>query len=78
MYSEGDQSIYLPQPNPKFEATWYKERVAHVLGIDYQGVEEKIKRGEIEDKIGTGRMVLDPKTGEYTTWLDENPVVFYR
>ena len=73
---EGDQSIYLPQPNPKFEATWYKERVANVLNLDYQGVQELIKRGEIEDKIGTGRMVLDPKTGEYTTWLDENPVVF--
>ncbi len=33
---EGDQSIYLPQPNPKFEPTDYMERVAHVLNLSYQ------------------------------------------
>jgi hypothetical protein len=43
---EGDQSIYLPQPNRKFEPTWYDERVAHALG--YQQLQDKFKRGELK------------------------------
>ena len=49
-----DESIYLPQPNPKFESTWYSERVAHVLGLDYKGFQDKVRKGELEDKIATG------------------------
>ena len=70
---EGDQSIYLPQPNSKFESTDYRERVAHVLGLDYQGLQDKINRGEIEDKIATGLMTIDPETGKDISWRDENP-----
>jgi hypothetical protein len=51
---EGDQSIYLPQQNNRFEPTSYELRVAHVLGLDYQGIEDKITRGEIERKIARG------------------------
>jgi len=47
---EGDESIYLSQPNNKFEPTWYKERVAHVLGLDYQGLQDKFKRGSWRTK----------------------------
>ena len=45
---EGDQSIYLPQPNNKFEPTNYEQRVANVLNLDYQGIEDKIIRAETE------------------------------
>lgn len=51
---EGDESIYLPQPNRKFESTSYAERVAHVLGLDYNGLQVKISQGEIKDLIATG------------------------
>ena len=68
---EGDQSIYLPQPNQKFEPTNYEIRVAHVLGLDYQGIEDKISRGEIERKIARGLSYIDAKTGE--PWYDEDP-----
>jgi hypothetical protein len=70
---EGDQSIYLPQPNSKFESTDYRERVAHVLGLDYQGLQDKINRGEIEDKIATGLMTKEHETGKDISWRDENP-----
>jgi hypothetical protein len=61
---EGDHSIYLPQPKRRFSPTSYKERVAHVLGLDYHGLQDKIARGEIKDKIATG--------GVYG-WRDEDP-----
>ena len=61
---EGDESIYLPQPNRKFEPTSYPERVAHVLGLDYEGLQVKISQGEIKDKIATGG---------FGCWRDENP-----
>ena len=38
---EGDESIYLPPNNNKFEPTWYAERVAHVLNLSYQELEDK-------------------------------------
>jgi hypothetical protein len=59
-----DESIYLPQPYPKFESTWYSERVAHVLGLDYKGFQDKVRKGELEDKIATGG---------FGCWRDENP-----
>jgi hypothetical protein len=59
-----DESIYLPQPNPKFESTWYSERVAHVLGLDYKGFQDKVRKGELEDRIATGG---------FGCWRDENP-----
>jgi hypothetical protein len=59
-----DESIYLPQPNPKFESTWYSERVAHVLGLDYKGFQDKVRKRELEDKIATGG---------FGCWRDENP-----
>jgi hypothetical protein len=59
-----DESIYLPQPNPKFESTWYSERVAHVLGLDHKGFQDKVRKGELEDKIATGG---------FGCWRDENP-----
>ena len=37
---EGDESIYLP-PNKKFEPTWYAQRVAYVLNLSYQELEDK-------------------------------------
>lgn len=61
---EGDESIYLPQPNSKFEPTLYRQRVAQVLGLDYQTLQVKISRGEIKDKIATG---------SYGCWRDEDP-----
>ena len=70
---EGDESIYLPPNNNKFEPTWYAERVAHVLNLSYQELEDKFDRGELEHKRG-GYAVIDPKTGR--PWCDENPVVF--
>ena len=65
---EGDESIYLPQPNYRFEPTHHGERVAHVLGLDYQGLQDKFDQGELEDKIATGRM--DAKGN---AWFDEDP-----
>jgi len=65
---EGDESIYLLQPNSRFEPTHYDERVAHVLGLDYQGLQDKFERAELEDKIATGMM--DSK-GNF--WYDEDP-----
>lgn len=61
---EGDESIYLPQPNGKFESTSYAERVAHVLGLDYVDLQVKISQGEIKDRIATGG---------FGCWRDENP-----
>ena len=74
---EGDQSIYLPQPNNKFKSTDYRLRVAHVLGLDYQGLQDKINRGEIEDKIAIGLMIIDPETGKNISWRDEDPNVVF-
>jgi hypothetical protein len=51
---EGDQSIYLPQPNNKFAPTSWAERAAHALGVGYQGLQDMISRGEVEHKIATG------------------------
>jgi hypothetical protein len=66
---EGDESMYLPQPNRKFEPTHYDERVAHALGLDYQQLQDKFKRGELKHLIATGR--IDPETE--TSWRDEDP-----
>jgi hypothetical protein len=63
---DGDQSIYLPQPNNRFAPTSWFERAAHALGLDYQGMQDKISRGEIKHKIATGSLT-DP-------WSDEDPV----
>ena len=60
---------YLPQPNRKFEPTFYSQRIAHMLGLNYQGLKQKIGRGEIKDKIATG--LIDSKTG--SGWYDEDP-----
>jgi hypothetical protein len=60
---EGDESIYLPQPNSKFEPTSYDERVAHALGLYYQQLQDKFKWGELKNKIATG----------YDPWRDEDP-----
>ena len=68
---EGDTSIYLPQPNSKFEPTDYMERVAHVLQLDYQELQDKFSRGELEHKIAQGLAYIDPKTGK--PWYDEDP-----
>ena len=46
LHLDGDQSIYLPQPNNKFEATNYMERVAHVLNLSWQELHDKFNRGE--------------------------------
>ena len=43
---DGDMSIYLPQPNTKFQPTPYNERVAHALGLDYQQLQDKFEKGE--------------------------------
>jgi hypothetical protein len=51
---EGDQSIYLPQPNKKFQPTLYIYRVAAVLGLNYQQLRDKIAKGEVADRIATG------------------------
>ena len=61
---EADESIYLPQPNNKFEPTWYDQRVAHVLNLDFQSVDDLIKRGKIEKKIANGG---------FGCWRDEDP-----
>lgn len=50
---EGDQSIYLPQPNVKYGPTDWDMRIAHILGLDYKGIQDKFNRGEIEHKIAT-------------------------
>jgi hypothetical protein len=63
-------SIYLPQPNNKFAPTLWFERAAHALGVDYQGLQDMISRGEIKYKIATG--TLDPKAEGYG-WYDEDP-----
>jgi hypothetical protein len=77
---EGDQSIYLPQPNRKFEPTSYKERVAYVLGLDYQRLQDKIARGETKEKIAIG--LIDAAAaaaaaaaagGTGSAWSDEDP-----
>ncbi len=62
VYLEGDEAIYLSQPNRKFEPTSYKQRVARVLGLDYKELQERISREEIMDRIATG--LIDDKTGE--------------
>ena len=59
---DGDEPIYLPQPNREFEPTLYMQRIAAVLGLEYQSLREKISRGEIKDKIATGGF----------GWRDEN------
>lgn len=66
---EGDESIYPPQPNRKFEPTFYSQRIAHMLGLNYHGLNQKISRGEIKDKIATG--LIGAKTG--SGWYDEDP-----
>jgi hypothetical protein len=66
---EGDQSIYLPQPNPRFEPTDYMERVAHVLGLNYQELQDKFNRGELKHLIACG-----PNNAETGGWCDENPI----
>jgi hypothetical protein len=67
---EGDQSIYLPQPNNRFAPTLWFERAAHALGLDYQGLQDMISRREIKYKIATG--TLDPEADGYG-WYDEDP-----
>ena len=51
---EGDESIYLPQPNKRFAPTLYKYRVAGVFGLDWQTLQDKIARGEMKDRIADG------------------------
>jgi hypothetical protein len=34
----------------------YSERAAHVLQLDYKGFQDKVSKGELEDKIATGVM----------------------
>jgi hypothetical protein len=50
---EGDESIYLPQPNRKFQPTLYMHRIAAVLGLDYRQLMDKIAKGEVKDRIAT-------------------------
>lgn len=64
---EGDESIYLPQPNKKFTPTLYLHRIAAVLGLDWQTLQDMISRGEIKDRIA-GR-----ETGCLDSWRDEDP-----
>ena len=64
---EGDESIYLPQPNKKFTPTLYMHRIAAVLGLDWQTLQDMISRGEIKDRIA-GR-----ETGCLDSWRDEDP-----
>ena len=69
---EGDESIYLPQPNPHFQPTMWEYRAAQALGLDYQGLQEKIKRGEIEKRIATGYPWRDEDSNAYSErfqWL---------
>ena len=64
---DGDQRSYLPQPNPKFED--YRERVAHVLGLDYQG-----SAGQIQSRRTRGQIAgCDESTGRDNGWRDEDP-----
>ena len=49
---EGDQSIYLPQANNKFEPTNYEQRVANVLNLDYQGMKIKLSERRLKDSTG--------------------------
>ena len=63
--------LQLPQPNNKFEPTGYIERVAHVLGLNYQELQDKFNRGELEHKIAQGLSYIDPKTDR--PWYDEDP-----
>ncbi|MGH9911667.1 MAG: hypothetical protein ACRD4W_04410 [Nitrososphaeraceae archaeon] len=65
---EGDRSIYLPQPKPMFEPTHYDERVAHVLGLNYQELQDKFKQGELGHKIAGCDI-----TGRDNHWRDEDP-----
>jgi hypothetical protein len=51
---QADESIYLPQSNRKFEPTLYDQRVAAVLGSDWQTLHDMISREEIKDRIATG------------------------
>ena len=37
---EGDESIYLPQPNRKFESTLYMQRISACLGPGLSGPSE--------------------------------------
>ena len=64
---EGDQSIYLPQTNPKFEPTWYDERVAHVLNLSYQELQDNFKQGKLEHKIAGC-----DSTGSDNRWREED------
>jgi hypothetical protein len=69
---KGDTSIYLPQPNRKFEPTSYRDRVAHVLGLNYQELQDMFKRGELEHKIaGCDRSGYDNR------WRDEDPTYVF-
>jgi hypothetical protein len=61
---DGDETIYLEQPHPRFSSTHYDERVAHVLGLTFREIRDKFERGELEHKIATG--------GVYG-WRDEDP-----
>jgi hypothetical protein len=65
---EGDQSIYLPQPNRKYSPTLYMQRAAHVLGLDFKGFREKVGRGEIKDMI----VGVNEETGCLDSWRDED------
>ena len=62
---EGDTSIYLSQPNRRFESTSYEERIAHVLELDYQGLQQKFKQGELK------HLIADGLAG--SSWRDEDP-----
>ena len=64
---EGDQSIYLPQPNPRFEPTWYDQRIAHVLNLSYQELQQKFERGDLKHLIAGG-----PNDAETGGWCDED------
>ena len=66
---EGDESIYLQQPNKKFEHTLYMHRVAAVLGLDWLTLQDMIARGEIKDRIAG----VNPETGWLDSWRDEDP-----
>jgi hypothetical protein len=57
------------QPGLQFAPTDWFDRAAHALTLDYQGMKDKIDRGEIEQKIATGK--IGPETGK--AWYDEAP-----
>jgi hypothetical protein len=46
-----------------FHTFFSSSRVAHALGLDYQGIEDKFTRGELERKIASGGF----------GWRDEDP-----